>query len=82
MGWSNEKEEFICDGLDKFKEKLFKYKYVVEMEFDGLKEDCWVVLLVGIVIFYVIFDVFELDKLVYLDGVLCEGVMYDLLGCF
>lgn len=82
MGWSNEKEELTRDGLDKLKEKLLKYKHVSEMEFDGLKEDRRAVLPAGIAILYAIFDVLELDKLVYSDGALREGVMYDLLGRF
>jgi exopolyphosphatase / guanosine-5'-triphosphate,3'-diphosphate pyrophosphatase len=67
MGWSNEKEELTRDGLDKLKEKLLKYKHVAEMEFDGLKEDRRAVLPAGIAILYAIFDVLELDKLVYSD---------------
>ncbi len=82
MGWSNEKEELTRDGLDKLKEKLLKYKHVAEMEFDGLKEDRRAVLPAGMAILYAIFDVLELDKLVYSDGALREGVMYDLLGRF
>ena len=82
MGWSNEKEELTRDGFDKLKEKLLKYKHVAEMEFDGLKEDRRAVLPAGIAILYAIFDVLELDKLVYSDGALREGVMYDLLGRF
>ena len=82
MGWSNEKEELTRDGLDKLKEKLLIYKHVAEMEFDGLKEDRRAVLPAGIAILYAIFDVLELDKLVYSDGALREGVMYDLLGRF
>ena len=82
MGWSNEKEELTRDGLDKLKEKLLKYKHVAEMEFDGLKEDRRAVLPAGIAILYAIIDVLELDKLVYSDGALREGVMYDLLGRF
>ena len=82
MGWSNEKEELTRDGLDKLKEKLLKYKHVAEMEFDGLKEDRRAVLPAGIAILYAIFDVLELDKLVYSYGALREGVMYDLLGRF
>ena len=77
MGWSNEKEELTRDGLDKLKEKLLKYKHVA-----GLKEDRRAVLPAGIAILYAIFDVLELDKLVYSDGALREGVMYDLLGRF
>ncbi len=82
MGWSNDKEELTRDGLEKLKEKLLKYKHVTDMEFDGLKEDRRAVLPAGIAILYAVFDVLELEKLVYSDGALREGVMYDLLGRF
>ena len=82
MGWSNEREELTRDGLEKLKEKLLKYKHVSEMEFDGLKEDRRAVLPAGIAILSTVFDVLGVDKLVYSDGALREGVMYDLLGRF
>ena len=82
MGWSNEREELTRDGLEKLKEKLLKYKHVSEMEFDGLKEDSRAVLPAGIAILSTVFDVLGVDKLVYSDGALREGVMYDLLGRF
>ncbi len=79
MGWSNDQEELTRDGLFKLKDKLLKYKHVTEMEFDGLKEDRRAVLPAGIAILYAVFDVLGMDKLVYSDGALREGVMYDLL---
>ena len=82
MGWSNEKEELTREGLEKLKDKLLKYKHVTEMEFVGPKEDRRAVLPAGIAILYAVFDVLGLDKLVYSDGALREGVMYDLLGRF
>lgn len=36
----------------------------------------------GIAILYTVFEVLGIDKLVYSDGALREGVMYDLLGRF
>ena len=82
MGWSNEKEELTREGLEKLKEKMLKYKHVSEMEFVGLKEDRRAVLPAGIAILYAVFDVLGIEKLVYSDGALREGVMYDLLGRF
>ena len=82
MGWSNDQEELTRDGLFKLKDKLLKYKHVSEMEFEGLKEDRRAVLPAGIAILYAVFDVLGIDKLVYSDGALREGVMYDLLGRF
>ena len=82
MGWSDDKESLTREGLDKLKDKLFKYKHVSDMEFDGLKEDRRAVLPAGIAILYAVFDVLEIDSLLYSDGALREGVMYDLLGRF
>ncbi len=82
MGWSDDKENLTREGLEKLKDKLLKYKHVSEMEFDGLKEDRRAVLPAGLAILYAIFDVLNIDKLVYSDGALREGVMYDLLGRF
>ncbi|ALD01820.1 exopolyphosphatase [Acinetobacter sp. TTH0-4] len=82
MGWSDEKENLTREGLEKLKEKLLKFKHISEVDFDGLKEDRRAVLPAGVAILYAVFDVLELDKLVYSDGALREGVMYDLLGRF
>ncbi|MQW90804.1 exopolyphosphatase [Acinetobacter wanghuae] len=82
MGWSNDKEQLTREGLDKLKDKLLKYKHVSEMEFEGLKEDRRAVLPAGIAILYAVFEVLNIKSLVYSDGALREGVMYDLLGRF
>ncbi|NNH39859.1 exopolyphosphatase [Acinetobacter terrae] len=82
MGWSDEKENLTREGLEKLKEKLLKFKHISEVDFDGLKEDRRAVLPAGVAILYAVFDVLELNKLVYSDGALREGVMYDLLGRF
>ncbi len=52
------------------------------MEFEGLKEDRRAVLPAGLAILYAVFEILNIDKLVYSDGALREGVMYDLLGRF
>lgn len=82
MGWSDEKEHLTREGLFKLKDKLLKFKHVSEMDFDGLKDDRRSVLPAGLAILFAIFDVLDIDKLVYSDGALREGVMYDLLGRF
>ncbi|MFV5391517.1 exopolyphosphatase [Acinetobacter towneri] len=82
MGWSNEQENLTREGLEKLKDRLLKFKHVSEVEFDGLKEDRRAVLPAGLAILYAVFDVLDIDKLVYSDGALREGVMYDLLGRF
>ncbi|OAL80130.1 exopolyphosphatase [Acinetobacter sp. SFB] len=82
MGWSDAQENLTREGLEKLKEKLLKFKHISEVDFDGLKEDRRAVLPAGVAILYAVFDVLELNKLVYSDGALREGVMYDLLGRF
>ena len=82
MGLSDEQEKVTREGLYKLKEKLLKFKHASEIDFEGLKDDRRAVLPAGIAILYAVFEVLELDKLVYSDGALREGVMYDLLGRF
>ena len=82
MGWSDEQENLTREGLEKLKDKLLKYKHVSEVEFDGLKEDRRAVLPAGVAILYAVFQILDIEKLVYSDGALREGVMYDLLGRF
>ncbi len=53
------REQLTREGLEKLKDKLLKYKYVSDMEFEGLKDDRRAVLPAGIAIFYAVFDVLE-----------------------
>ncbi|MCF9046296.1 exopolyphosphatase [Acinetobacter nectaris] len=82
MGLSDEQESITREGLEKLKDKLLKYKHVSDLDFDGLKEDRRAVLPAGLAILYAIFEVMEIDRLMFSDGALREGVMYDLLGRF
>ncbi|MDO4222677.1 MAG: exopolyphosphatase [Acinetobacter sp.] len=82
MGLTDEQENITREGLEKLKDKLLKFKHASEIDFVGLKEDRRAVLPAGLAILYAIFEVLDIDKLVYSDGALREGVMYDLLGRF
>ncbi len=82
MGWGDDKENLTRNGLYKLKDKLLKFKHVSEIDFDGLKDDRRAVLPAGLAILYAVFELLEIDTLVYSDGALREGVMYDLLGRF
>lgn len=82
MGLADEQENITREGLYKLKDKLLKFKHVSEIDFVGLKEDRRAVLPAGMAILYAIFEVLDIDKLIYSDGALREGVMYDLLGRF
>lgn len=82
MGLTDEQERITREGLAEFKDRLFKFKHVSEIDFVGLKEDRRAVLPAGLAILYAIFEVLDIDQLIYSDGALREGVMYDLLGRF
>lgn len=82
MGLTDEQDNITRSGLNKLKDKLLKFKHVSELDFVGLKEDRRAVLPAGLAILYAIFENLDIDKLVYSDGALREGVMYDLLGRF
>ncbi|MEB3767996.1 exopolyphosphatase [Acinetobacter sp. MD2] len=82
MGLSDEQESVTREGLEKLKDKLLKFKHISDIDFDGLKEDRRAVLPAGLAILYAVFEVLEIDRLMYSDGALREGVMYDLLGRF
>ncbi|SDB90480.1 exopolyphosphatase [Acinetobacter boissieri] len=82
LGWSDEKQTITRTGVEKLKEKLLKYKHISELDFEGLKEDRRAVLPAGFAILYAIFNVMDIDRMMYSDGALREGVMYDLLGRF
>ncbi|MBF7683219.1 exopolyphosphatase [Acinetobacter sp. B5B] len=82
MGWSDEQQTITRAGVEKLKEKLLKYKHISELDFDGLKDDRRAVLPAGFAILYAIFNVMDIDRMMYSDGALREGVMYDLLGRF
>lgn len=82
MGLSDEQESITWHGLQKLKDKLLKFHHVSKIDFEGLKDDRRAVLPAGLAILFAIFEVLKIDKLVYSDGALREGVMYDLLGRF
>lgn len=82
MSWSDEQESVTRAGIEKLKDKLLKYKHVTDLDFDGLKDDRRAVLPAGFAILYAAFHVLNIDRLMYSDGALREGVMYDLLGRF
>lgn len=82
MGWSDEQQTITRHGVEKLKDKLLKFKHVSELDFEGLKEDRRAVLPAGFAILYAIFNVMDIDRMMFSDGALREGVMYDLLGRF
>lgn len=53
--------EISLDGLVWLKCKVFKFGDVEKFDLEGIKLDCWIIFLVGLVIFEVIFDVLELE---------------------
>lgn len=48
----------------------------------GLIDDWKFVFVVGVVIFFVIFYGLNIKEMYFLDGVLCEGLLYEMEDCF
>lgn len=82
QGWSDEQERITRRGLLKLRDQLLKYDHVDNIAFEGLREDRKAVLPAGLAILLAVFEVLGIQQMVYSDGALREGVMYDLLGRF
>lgn len=80
MGLSDEQESITRSGLKQLKKAILKFKHVDDLDFTGIKENRKAVLPAGIAILHAVFKSFSIDKLVYSDGALREGVLYDMLG--
>lgn len=68
------------DGLDKLRTALLRAGRIERVELAGLKEDRLAVLLGGFSIMSGIFHEFGIEHMVFSEGALRQGVLYDLLG--
>jgi len=68
------------DGLEKLKTLLLRAGNINALELSGLKGDRLPVLLGGLAIMSAVFKEFGLDRMVFSEGALRLGVLYDLLG--
>ena len=68
------------EGLEHVRQMTLKAGHVDNLNFPGLKSDRVQVFIGGLAIMSAIFKEFDLEHMVFSDGALRLGVMYDLLG--
>ena len=68
------------DGLRQLRNLLVSAGNVASVDLAGLKGDRLPVLLGGLAIMNAVFDEFELEQMMFAEGALRLGVLYDLLG--
>lgn len=77
-GWSS--SGITREGLERVKQLTLKAGHQDRLDFAGLKSDRVHVFAGGLAIMSAIFKEFDLEHMVFSDGALRLGVMYDLLG--
>lgn len=77
-GWSE--GAITRDGLEKLRALLLRAGRLDNLNLAGLKSDRLPVLLGGFAIMSAVFKEFELERMVFSEGALRLGVLYDLLG--
>lgn len=82
QGLSDDQGSITLPSLKILCDQVLKWKHTSEIYFDGLKEDRKAVLPAGLAILMGLFEVLGIESMIYSDGALREGVMYDLLGRF
>jgi len=68
------------EGLEKLRQIMFKAGHVERLQLEGLRPDRLPVFAGGVAIMAGLFEEFDLDHMVFSDGALRLGVLYDLLG--
>ncbi|GAB2887172.1 exopolyphosphatase [Uliginosibacterium flavum] len=68
------------DGLEKLRALMLRAGHIDNLRLEGLKSDRLPVFAGGFAIMSALFKEFELEHMVYSDGALRLGVLYDLLG--
>lgn len=74
------REGITREGIETFKNALFKAGSVHHLDLAGLKPDRLPVLPGGLAIMSAAFKEFDLERMGFAEGALRQGVLYDLLG--
>ncbi|MDQ8021180.1 MAG: exopolyphosphatase [Moraxellaceae bacterium] len=77
-GWSS--GGITREGLEKLRSHMLRAGHMDKLELPGVKGDRLPVFAGGFSILYAIFKEFDLEHMVFSDGALRLGVLYDLLG--
>ncbi len=80
QGWADEQEHITYLGVKNLEKLLLKLGHVDNIQLEGVKEHRRAVFPAGVAILQSIMKELKIDSLVYSDGALREGVMYDMLG--
>lgn len=78
-GYSNN-GEITADGLVWLKRKVLKQSETDKLDLDGIKLDRRAIFPAGLAIIEAIFDALQIQQMIYSEGALREGVLYDMLG--
>lgn len=71
----------IVEVLLQLCDELFKVKWIDDIDLFGLLVDCCLIIVGGILVLEVVFQVLGLQKLLVSKVVMCEGILYDIFGC-
>lgn len=77
-GW--ETEGITAAGLKKLRKQMLQYKTTDDVALAGVKPERRQVFIGGLAILQAVFDTFGLERMVYSDGALREGALWDLVG--
>ncbi|PHQ83811.1 MAG: exopolyphosphatase [Thalassobium sp.] len=77
-GWSE--EGMTADGLAKLVEFTLQFETINDVNISGVKPERRQVFIGGLAILTAVFETFALKRMVYSDGALREGALWDLVG--
>lgn len=78
LGWSN--EGLTRQALDKLIKQTLKFDTLDDVNLPGVKYERRQVFIGGLAILKAVFETFDIERLIYSDGALREGALWDLFG--
>lgn len=72
--------EVTREGIEWLKRKILKAGHVDKLTLDGLKPERRSIIPSGLAILQAVFDALDIQQMVYSEGALREGVLYEMLG--
>lgn len=77
-GWSS--EGLTLAGLKKLHQRMMAFDHIDDVALPGVKPERAQVFVGGLAILMAVFETLEIDQMVYSDGALREGALWDLMG--
>ena len=68
------------DSLEMLKEKVLQFSHINRVRFPGLNTDRQSIFAAGLAILMAGFDALNIERMIFSEGALREGVLYDMLG--